>query len=616
LFKEIFNGRGAKLLGFLFVLLVASILWPIENELDVHVLDAQFGFNRTHFPHPIAKDIVLVGINEQFIESVDEPLALYHQYLADFLRAASLGGAVVIGMDIVLPEKRFDTIVSTKNPQMDFHRILLQGLIEAQQRSKLVVAKVWDSPHQRFSNIQIDYASVLNMQDGPMQAIASADFCEDPDRHIRRYPVFSKACPIDGIEVTLGSEMSAAMGVRQPWSGLINYQLGDNFQYLPIQDVLQLATKGDEAGLQKIFSGKAVLIGTVDDDADMVDLPVPLAQWRPTNTHIPGVLSHAQEIRTMLNGGFIQPATKAINWACCFAFALFWFHRSIVRKMLVLLISMAAVVVTSNVALRHGYWLAPTAMLCTGTMAWGARTTMQAWQYFGERKRLKKNFTGHVSPEVLKQIIDGSLDANRAGTKVEVCVMFSDIRNFTTISEAMKPEAVVSLLNQYFSKMTAIVHTHGGTVDKFIGDGMMAFFGAPNSLPCPEECALDAAREMLSALHALNQELQLDNIAPLKIGIGLHSGDAVIGYIGSDERHEYTAIGDTVNIASRLEGLCKELRFPVICSATVALRLPDHSPLEALGKHAVKGHSPVSVYGWKPETDEVRSAYRDTIVDH
>jgi len=592
--------------------MIAAGLWRTENELDVHVLDAQFAFNRIHFPHPITNDLVLVGINENFIESVDEPLALYHQYIADFLRAASAGGATVIGMDIVLPEKRFDTLVSTKNPQLDFHRILLQGLLEAQQRSKLVVAKVWDSPHQRFSNTHIDYASVLNMQDGPMQAIASADFCEDPDRHIRRYPGY---CQPDGVDVTLGSEISAAMGVRKKWSGLINYQLGDNFQYLPIQRVLQLAAKGDEQGLRKIFAGKAVLIGTVDDDADMVDLPVPLAQWRPGNTHVPGVLTHAQEIRTMLNGGFVQPLGRGMNWFCCFAFAIFWFHRSIVRKLLVLLVTVFVVVTVSNILLQHGYWIAPTAMLCTGMLAWSGRSSVQAWQYFGERKRLKKNFTGHVSPQVLKQIIDGSLDANRAGSKVQVCVMFSDIRNFTTISEEMLPEVVVKLLNQYFSKMTAIVHKHGGTVDKFIGDGMMAFFGAPNSLPCPEECALDAAREMLNALHALNQHLQTQDIAPLKIGIGLHSGDAVIGYIGSDERHEYTAIGDTVNIAARLEGLCKELRFPVICSAAVAQRLPDHAMLEELGKHPIKGHTPVNVFGWKPESDEVRSAYRDTLLD-
>jgi adenylate cyclase len=611
LFKKYFSGSTIVPLGFLVILLIAAGLWRIENDLDAHVLDAQFAFNRIHFPHPISNDVVLVGINEQFIENTDEPLALYHQHIADFLRAASVGGATVIGMDIVLPEKRFDTLISSKNPQLDFHRILLQGLLEAQQRSKLVVAKVWDSPHQRFSNIQIDYLSVLNAQDGPMQAVASADFCEDPDRHIRRYPGY---CQPDGIDVTLGGEIAAAMGVRQKWSGLINYQLGGDFVYLPLQQVLDLAAKGDEAALQKIFSGKAVLLGTVDDDADMVDLPVPLAHWRPGNTHIPGVLTHAQEIRTMLNGGFIQPASKAMNWACCFVFALFWFHRSIVRKMLVLLMSMLIVAITSNLMLQHGFWLAPTAMLSTAMLAWGGRTAVQAWQYFGERKRLKKNFTGHVSPEVLKQIIDGSLDANRAGTKVEVCVMFADIRNFTSISEAMLPEAVVKLLNQYFSKMTAIVHKHGGTVDKFIGDGMMAFFGAPNSLPCPEENALDAAREMLDALHALNLQLQKDNIDPLKIGIGVHSGTAVIGYIGSDERHEYTAIGDTVNIASRLEGLCKELRFPVICSAAVERRLHDHSLLEPLGKHAIKGHSPVSVYGWRPESDEVRSAYRDTVL--
>ncbi len=132
---------------------------------------------------------------------------------------------------------------------------------------------------------------------------------------------------------------------------------------------------------------------------------------------------------------------------------------------------------------------------------------------------------------------------------------------------------------------------------------MMAFFGAPNKLNRPEKSALAAAQDMLSALKGLNHELRREHAAPLQIGVGLHSGDAVIGYIGSDERHEqYTAIGDTVNIASRLEGLCKQLNYPIVCSAALAQRLEDPSILDMLGEHPVKGHSPVTVYGYRPDT--------------
>jgi class 3 adenylate cyclase len=129
---------------------------------------------------------------------------------------------------------------------------------------------------------------------------------------------------------------------------------------------------------------------------------------------------------------------------------------------------------------------------------------------------------------------------------------------------------------------------------------MMAFFGAPNKLQSPEKSALSAAQDMLAALQELNRNLHKENIAPLQIGVGLHSGDAVIGYIGSEERHEYTAIGDTVNIASRLEGLCKQLHYPIICSAALVNRLDDASMLDMLGEHPVKGHSPIMVYGCRP----------------
>ncbi len=217
-----------------------------------------------------------------------------------------------------------------------------------------------------------------------------------------------------------------------------------------------------------------------------------------------------------------------------------------------------------------------------------------------EKRFIRNAFSSYVSPQILKEIIAGNLSQELGGTRKNVCVLFSDIRNFTAYCENRPPEEVISLLNEYFSEMTSAIHKHGGTVDKFIGDGIMAFFGAPQPLACAERNALEAAQDMLVGLQRLNERLASRGIAAIRIGIGLNSGAVVIGHVGSATRHEYTAIGDVVNTASRIEGLTKELGYPVLCSRTVAESVNFSGGLADLGRHAIKGHTDIHVYGWKP----------------
>jgi class 3 adenylate cyclase len=395
--------------------------------------------------------------------------------------------------------------------------------------------------------------------------------------------------------------MASAMGVHGDWHGLINYQIGAEFHYLPLGEVLQLARDGQTERLRTIFANRAVLLGTVQDDTDLVNLPVPLAGWRPGIRRQPGVLAHAQALRSMLNQGLVQPVPLGVQGLMALIGALFWFHPAVARKLMLAAVLTAGLLVASSVWLRSGWWLAPGAALLAMWTAALARSAWQAWRNFREKQRLRRSFSGYVSPHVMQQIMSGDLDAGRRGAKADVCVLFSDIRNFTAMSEHMDAEQVVALLNRYFARITAMVHRHGGTVDKFIGDGMMAFFGAPNPLPSPEKAGLEAARDMLEELAALNRELAEEGMPPLAMGIGLHSGPAVVGYIGSNDRHEYTAIGDTVNVASRLEGMCKQLGYPVVCSEAVAQRVGSPDFLAPQGEHALKGHSAVAIYGWDPQ---------------
>lgn len=587
--------------GFFLALMVgAFFIWRMDfvSEIDHQILDAQFKWGRQLFPRPVRTDPVVVGINEEFLDHIEEPLALSHAYLARFLGAMAQAGPQAIGLDIVFPEKRFDTLVSTRDPQLDFHRTLLAGLMQGIQKNAIVAAKVWDKDRGHYRDIQVDYAAVLGMQGNVRQPLASAMFCLDADGRIRRYP--GPECQPDRSESTFSSEIGAAMGVRQHWSGLINYQLGGAFTYIPIQDVLALAEQSNTARLRQLFEGRAVLLGTVLDDTDLVDLPVPLAEWRPGNRRVPGVLAHAQALRSMLNDGFIKPVPLPWLMPLSLLFGLFWLGRSVTAKSLWLLGSAGALLALCAVLLQQGWWLPPGAALMIGLATFGGRSLLEGWRNFNDKQRLTRVFSGYVSPVIMKEIVSGDLDANRQSRKAPVCVLFSDIRGFTTLCERESAEAIVHLLNRYFTRMVSVVHRHGGTVDKFMGDGLMAFFGAPNVLACPEKSALEAAHDMLRALDEFNRELETEGRAPLRIGIGLHGGDAVVGYVGSSERHEYTAIGDTVNAAARMEGLCKEVGYPIVCSDTVARAVDYPAILTDLGERPVKGHSPMRVYGWLP----------------
>jgi adenylate cyclase len=153
----------------------------------------------------------------------------------------------------------------------------------------------------------------------------------------------------------------------------------------------------------------------------------------------------------------------------------------------------------------------------------------------------------------VKQLLENPESFKLGGVNQTVTVLFADIRGFTRISEHANPERIVQLLNKYFSEMTDIIFSYGGTLDKYIGDGLMALFGAPAVTPLDAANALESAVEMQRRILALNHELQEEGFPEIGVGMGLHTGEATVGYIGSNRRTEFTAIGDTVNLAARLE---------------------------------------------------------------
>lgn len=169
----------------------------------------------------------------------------------------------------------------------------------------------------------------------------------------------------------------------------------------------------------------------------------------------------------------------------------------------------------------------------------------------------RANYSRFLPEYVVKQMLENPESFKLGGVNQTITILFADIRGFTRISEHAPPEKIVNLLNRYFSAMTDIIFAHGGTLDKYLGDGLMALFGAPTATPEDAANALNAAVAMQRRVLGINMELLSEGLQEIGVGIGLHTGEVTVGYIGSERRSEYTAIGDAVNTASRLESNAK-----------------------------------------------------------
>jgi adenylate cyclase len=197
----------------------------------------------------------------------------------------------------------------------------------------------------------------------------------------------------------------------------------------------------------------------------------------------------------------------------------------------------------------------------------------------------RANYSRFLPEYVVTQMLENPDSFKLGGVNQTITVLFADIRGFTRISEHAPPEKIVNLLNRYFSAMTDIIFAHGGTLDKYLGDGLMALFGAPTTTPQDAANAVNAAVAMQRRIIGINNELRDEGLPEIGVGIGLHTGEATVGYIGSERRSEYTAIGDTVNTASRLESNSKGGEILV----------SDATAKGARGRYKLKPREPITV---------------------
>ncbi len=567
------------------VLLLAAMS-PFTPILDRHAFDALSAGLRSN---TAASPVVLIGIDEATERNYPEPHALWHRHLGTVFEALALAGPRAVGLDLNLPDRSFDSVL----PGGD--AALLKGIVLLRRSCPLVLG------------ITVQGDGTLRPIHQPFQTAAGpgglglVQWQVDPDGVVRRFNEH-----FDGhreAEPTLAGQMARLLN-RPVTAGWLDYRQAPPVPYVPLHQVVAWHQKGNMEDLRRTFAGKVVLVGSVLPFVDRHFQAVDINGWGEDNQRFaPGVLLHVQALRNLLGSGPLVGlplgGVLALVGLCAICGSFMGRRVRLGGATLVLVQGLFVAFVAG--AFLKGLFIPP-ALPCAGLLTgYLARVTWGAVHRQQEAARLRRIFGGYVSPPILKEILAGRIDPGLEGERAFLCVLFSDVRGYTTLSEGREPEAIIGVLNRYFDRMSPQIHAFGGSVDSYMGDGIMAHFGHPGNIQNPCQSAFDASCAMLEALKVFNRELVAEGHPELKIGIGLHAGDAVVGHIGSRERHEYTAIGDTVNVASRIEGLTKEAGFPLLVTEAVASRLKDREALVGLGPKSIKGHTPMPVFGWSPQ---------------
>jgi adenylate cyclase len=582
-------------LGLVVIITVLAGLW---HNAEFVFYDTWFNIRGREFP---GSQVAVVVMDEKSIEKLG-PLPWsrrLHAQLLDQLRQAR-----VVGFDVLFDaptDEKADAMLAKairKN-----RRIILASMFtfernengEWYQKLKMPIQEFLEGAAGiGFINMPTDKGNIVrrvtvvdtNMFERPFPSLSLAVTMTSEDLDPGDLRIKKSFLTAGRFKVPLNDENQTMIDFWGP---------GHTFPTFSYVDVLQCRFKPAK------WKDKIVLVGisSPTEKKDIYENPFSKGNLVLSNAPlVPGVEIHASAIKTYLTGRYFRQAHWGVNLALL---VTLWLATVFVTRrgpwwglFFGFLIAFAFLSCMYFIWLKVYYWLNVAAPLTMIAITYMSVTVEDFVRTEMERHRTKTLFGRYVSSAVVEELLRREEKIGLGGIRQEITILFSDIRGFTAFSEGKPPEAVVTRLNEYFTAMTRVVFRHGGTLDKYLGDGLMAIFGAPVKYPDHAWRAVAAAIEMLERLEELNRQWQNKGEVTLDIGIGINSGSVVVGNIGSPERMDYTVIGEEVNLASRLEAMSKEYKTQIIISERTIRyldrnELPDGWELKNLGE--------VNVYG-------------------
>jgi adenylate cyclase len=618
------------------VLAGAFGLLPIVQTIELKTYDLRVA--ATARPAAPAGNISLVWIDNDSIRRM-EPLVgrwpwprLVHATVIDYLAAA---GAKVIAYDILFTERdmRKFMVADTEWTGEESDAALVEStrkagnVVHAAEASSeeladpsRAIAENLDAPALNVSIPSPGCVQPRPLLRPPFPALAQVSraightlFIIDPDGPMRRIApvvqVGERTIPSIALATTMAAgatvKVKASAGAGQcaalvPWRGPAENPNGQptftSYSFYDVFYAQQQIIEGQKPGIDPaLFKDRLVIVGGSGEGLkEVFTTPFPTGA-------INGPEVHASVIDGLLVGRTIEPAPPWTGPVLATLLALLVAGIGFRANAWVTGLSAAVLLLVlgalSLVQFARGTWIPVTVPTLALVLAFVGDL---AWKYVvegREKRQVKKLFSRYVSKDVYDQLVADPALAALGGARRNMTVLFSDVRGFTAMSEKGTPEEVVSQLNEYFSRMVQVVFDHRGTVDKFVGDMVMALFGAPLDDDDHAEHAVQTALAMTQALDELNARWQAEGRPLLDIGIGINTGDMVAGNIGSDTIMSYTVIGDAVNLGARLESLNKDYSTRVIISDATRIRLKGRYDIHPLGDVVVKGKSkPVAIF--------------------
>lgn len=575
--KEMFRFALASYLVALFSG-IALLFLPVWQPVEFQVFNVLTRFTA---PRQTQLPITIVGIDEASFTQLGLQWPWPRQLHAQLVERLAQEGAAVIAFDVLFAE--------AGNPDGD------QAFASAIAKAGNVVLAADHAFHETQSIRQWLRLDPLPrfLEAGAHTGLATVEV--DGDAIPRRMPMMPDAFWRRVINTFM--EMRPGM-IQEPYvpeNGRIQY-LGpaNTFPYVSFYQVIQ----GDAELPPGYFADQIVLVGrvvrvTLDANGAQGDMfPTPFTET--TKLFTPGVEIHATAIENALMGQVVLPGTEIQNFLVLFV-ALTLLLPAFIRWNPALA-AMWTVLVVAGIAYGSFHfwndkriWLFVAGpMFCTVF----SLIMMTAFSYFAARRRageIKSAFSLYVAKEVVDEIVAHPERLRLGGERRDLTLLFSDLANFTSMAEKLSPDVVASVINLYLNEMTKIIMSEGGTVDKFIGDAIMAFWGAPLDDPEHARHATRAAIRMQQRLDELQPQFAALGAGQVGLRIGIHSGSAVVGNMGSDLHFAYTALGDSVNLASRLEGINKAYGTRVLLSASTADIVASDVELRFVDRVRVKG---------------------------